>query len=137
LDSQEKTMLVEGVMKRELRELRIASRVAPLLAAVALVGCAAHIHVPFVPGDKLAGPALVVPLAFSAARHRSTAMHFVTRSSTALACYPTARSGGVMVRTVRLAPLAPRSSAFLHASLGSGDSPRTKDRCSILVYAHC
>ena len=52
-------MLVEGVMKRELRELRIASLVATLLAAVALVGCAAHIHVPFVPGDKLAGPTLV------------------------------------------------------------------------------
>ena len=52
-------MLVEGVMKRELRELRIASLVATLLAAVALVGCAARVHVPFVPGDKLAGPTLV------------------------------------------------------------------------------
>ena len=37
------TVLVEGVMKRELRELRIASLVAPLLAAVALVVCAARI----------------------------------------------------------------------------------------------
>ena len=52
-------MLVEGAMRRELRELRIASLVATLLAAVALVGCAARIHVPFVPGDKLAGPTLV------------------------------------------------------------------------------
>jgi dienelactone hydrolase len=52
-------MLVEGVMKRELRALRIGSLVATLLAAVALVGCAAHIHVPFVPGDELAGPTLV------------------------------------------------------------------------------
>jgi dienelactone hydrolase len=38
---------------------RIASLVATLLAAVALVSCAARIHVPFVPGDKLAGPTLV------------------------------------------------------------------------------
>ena len=52
-------MLVEGVIKRELRELRIASLLATLLAAVALVGCAARTHVPFVPGDKLAGPTLV------------------------------------------------------------------------------
>jgi pimeloyl-ACP methyl ester carboxylesterase len=52
-------MLVEGVMKRELRELRRASLVATLLAAVALVGCAAHTHAPFVPGDHLAGPALI------------------------------------------------------------------------------
>ncbi|HSA82600.1 MAG TPA: dienelactone hydrolase family protein [Geminicoccaceae bacterium] len=51
-------MLVEGVMKRELRALRIASLVATLLAAEALVGCAARIHVPFVPGDALAGPTL-------------------------------------------------------------------------------
>jgi hypothetical protein len=34
LDSQEETVLVEGVMKRELRELRIASLLATLLAAV-------------------------------------------------------------------------------------------------------
>ena len=54
-----KTVLVEGVMKRELRELRIASLVATLLAAVVLAGCAARIHTPFVPGDKLAGPTLV------------------------------------------------------------------------------
>jgi dienelactone hydrolase len=46
-------------MKRELRELRIASFGATLLAAVALVGCAARIHVPFMPDDKLAGPMLV------------------------------------------------------------------------------
>jgi dienelactone hydrolase len=39
-----------------LRELRIASLVATLLAAVALVGCAARIHVPFVPADERAGP---------------------------------------------------------------------------------
>ena len=52
-------MLVEGVMKRELRERRIASLVATLLAAVALVGCAARIHTPFVPDDKLASPTLV------------------------------------------------------------------------------
>jgi pimeloyl-ACP methyl ester carboxylesterase len=52
-------MRVVGVMKRELRELRIVSLVATLLAAVALVACAARIHVPFVPGDKLAGPMLV------------------------------------------------------------------------------
>jgi dienelactone hydrolase len=52
-------VLAEGVMKRELRELRSASLVATLLAAVALVGCAAHTHVPFVPGDELAGPTLV------------------------------------------------------------------------------
>jgi dienelactone hydrolase len=36
-----------------------SSLVAILLAAVALVGCAARIHVPFVPGDELAGPTLV------------------------------------------------------------------------------
>jgi dienelactone hydrolase len=42
-----------------LRELRIASLVATLLAAVAPVGCAARIHVPFVPGDERAGPRLV------------------------------------------------------------------------------
>jgi len=42
-----------------LRELWIASLVATLLAAVALVGCVARIHVPFVPGDERAGPRLV------------------------------------------------------------------------------
>jgi dienelactone hydrolase len=52
-------MLVEGVMKRELRELRIATLVATLLAAVAVGSCATRIHVPFVPDDKLAGPMLV------------------------------------------------------------------------------
>ena len=52
-------MLVEGMVKRELRELRIASLVATLLAAVALVGCAARIHMPFVPGDDLADATLV------------------------------------------------------------------------------
>jgi dienelactone hydrolase len=59
LERQEKTMPGEGVMKRELRELRIALLSATLLAAVALVGCAARIHLPFVPGDELAGPTLV------------------------------------------------------------------------------
>ena len=39
-----------------------ASLVATLLAAVALAGCAAHTHVPFVPGDHLAGLALIRPL---------------------------------------------------------------------------
>jgi pimeloyl-ACP methyl ester carboxylesterase len=38
---------------------RIAVLVATLLAVVALVSCAARIHVPFVPGDNLAGPTLV------------------------------------------------------------------------------
>jgi dienelactone hydrolase len=42
-----------------LREIRIASLVTTLLAAAALVGCAARIHMPFVPGDELAGPMLV------------------------------------------------------------------------------
>jgi dienelactone hydrolase len=52
-------MLVEGVMKRELRELRRASLAATVLASVALVGCAARVHMPFVPDDKLAGAMLV------------------------------------------------------------------------------
>jgi dienelactone hydrolase len=46
-------------MRRELRELRIASLVATLLAAMVLAGCAAHTHVPFAPGDELAGLTLV------------------------------------------------------------------------------
>lgn len=57
-----KTLLAEGVMKRKLRELRSASLVATLLAALALVGCAVHTRVPFVPGDHLAGPALIRPM---------------------------------------------------------------------------
>jgi len=42
-----------------LRELRIASLVTTLLAAAALVGCAARIHMPFVPGDEPVPPTLV------------------------------------------------------------------------------
>jgi dienelactone hydrolase len=42
-----------------LREVRIASLVATLLAAAALVGCTARIHAPFVPGDEPVPPRLV------------------------------------------------------------------------------
>ena len=47
------------MMKRELSELQIVALVATLLAAVALGGCTARIHTPFVPGDK---PASASPI---------------------------------------------------------------------------
>jgi hypothetical protein len=42
-----------------LREVRIASLLTTLLAAAALVGCAARIHMPSVPGDESVAPTLV------------------------------------------------------------------------------